>query len=53
MFSKGATEYECTACADGFTFDEKSKQCLSLCPNGNFYSKENRVSITNKCKELL
>ncbi len=41
----GPSEDDCKSCVDGFSFDEKQKKCLSLCPNGNFYSKDDKVSI--------
>jgi hypothetical protein len=40
----GPSEDDCKSCADGFLFDEKQKTCSSLCPNGNFYSKDDTVS---------
>jgi len=41
---EGSSEDDCKSCVDGFSFGEKQKKCLSLCPNGNFYSKDDKVS---------
>ncbi|CAF2914819.1 unnamed protein product [Rotaria sp. Silwood2] len=51
----GPWEYDCHSCADGFRFDEQEKQCLSLCPNGNFYSKDDKVCklCTDNCLECF
>ncbi|CAF0849788.1 unnamed protein product [Adineta ricciae] len=42
---KGPSEDDCKTCADGFTFNEKERKCLSLCSNGNYFDKN-----TNECK---
>ncbi|CAF0988171.1 unnamed protein product [Rotaria sordida] len=52
---RGLSEDDCKSCADGFIFDEQQKQCLSLCPNGNFYSKDDNGCklCTDNCLECL
>ncbi|CAF0847835.1 unnamed protein product [Rotaria sp. Silwood1] len=51
----GSSEDDCKSCADGFRFDEQQKQCLSLCPNGNFYNKDDNICklCTDNCLECL
>jgi hypothetical protein len=47
MFAcSGPSEDDCKTCTDGFMFDEKQKKCSSLCPNGNYYNKNDSVSIS-------
>ena len=43
----GPSEDDCKTCADGFTFNEKERKCLSLCTNGNYFDKNTNVSWNN------
>ncbi|CAM4806457.1 unnamed protein product [Rotaria magnacalcarata] len=51
----GSSEYDCKMCADGFIFDKKQNQCLSLCSNGNFYDKLDGMCkmCTSNCLDCL
>ncbi|UJR30781.1 hypothetical protein I4U23_018301 [Adineta vaga] len=51
----GPAEDDCKTCANGFTFNEKERKCLSSCPNGNYFDKnENACKLcTNNCLECL
>ena len=43
-FLLGPLENDCKSCSQGFQFDPKEKQCLSLCPNGNYFHRDEHVS---------
>lgn len=55
MYFEGSFETDCKSCADGFVLDEKEKKCLSLCPNGNYYNKNEKSCklCEDSCLECL
>ena len=44
----GPSEDDCLSCTDGFIFDEKEKECVSGCPNGNYWSRDDQVRKTTE-----
>ena len=46
LFFAGPSEDDCLSCTDGFLFDEKEKECVSRCPNGNYWSQDDQVRKT-------
>lgn len=42
--SKGPSENDCKSCSKGFEFNVQDKQCLSICPNGNYFDQNDNVS---------
>ncbi|CAF3855729.1 unnamed protein product [Adineta steineri] len=51
----GPSEDDCQSCAIGFIFNDKQNKCLSTCPNGNFFSKDDKLCklCTDNCLECL
>lgn len=51
----GPSEDDCKSCADGFILDEKLKKCFSLCPDGNYYDKNDKSCklCEDNCLECL
>ncbi|CAF1326941.1 unnamed protein product [Adineta steineri] len=51
----GPSEDDCQSCAIGFIFNDKQKKCLSTCPNGNYFDKDDKLCklCTDNCLECL
>lgn len=44
-FVLGPSETDCLTCAEGYVFNSNEQQCTSLCPNGNYFNRDDRVNF--------